>query len=68
MFKAMLRERKQNGLKYNDLSETIENAIEKGLAMDEQTKLGNCLLGKYIRSVWFDFERFDDLESFYLHP
>lgn len=50
MFKRMLRERKQDGLNYNDLSETIENAIDKGLDMDEDTKLGNCLLGRFRRT------------------
>ena len=45
MFSRMLKERKSDGQRYNDLSETIQDAIDKGLKMDEKTKVGNCLLG-----------------------
>ena len=44
MFKKMLQERKLNGLRYNDLASLLDDAIDKGLEMDEDSKLGNCLL------------------------
>lgn len=39
MFGKMLRERKVNGLRYNDLASSLDDAIDKGLEMDENTKL-----------------------------
>lgn len=47
MFRQMLRERKRTGHKYNDLNEALESAIDKGLQMDEDTKLANDLLGNF---------------------
>ena len=44
MFSKILRERRLNGIKYSDLSEQLEDAIDKGLEMDEKTKVGNCLV------------------------
>ena len=41
LFRQMLRERKLNGLQYNDLAAVLDEAIEKGLEMDEDAKLGN---------------------------
>jgi len=45
MFSRVLKERRSTDVRYNDLSETIQQAIDNGLEMDERTKLGNCLLG-----------------------
>lgn len=49
MFSQMLKTRQSDGQRYNDLSETIQDAIDKGLDMDERTKVGNCLLGFLVR-------------------
>ena len=43
----MLKQRRSNGEKYNDLSELLEDAMDKGLDMDENTKIGNCLLAYF---------------------
>lgn len=40
----MLKERRSNGVKYNDLSELLEESIDKGLDMSEEEKIGNCIL------------------------
>lgn len=50
MFSKMLKERSATGVRHQDLSETIQAAIDNGTEMDEQTKIGNCLLG-YLAGV-----------------
>lgn len=44
MFEKMVRERRATGIKYGDLSETLDDQIDKGLEMNEQEKIGNCLM------------------------
>ena len=44
MFLKTLKERKSTGIRFNDLSETFDDAIANGLQMDESTKIGNCLV------------------------
>ena len=55
LFKNMVKQRKQAGIKYGDLNELLEDAIDKGLDMNEYEKIGNCLLaffaGKFIVTI-----------------
>ena len=55
LFKNMIKQRKQSGIKYGDLNELLEDAIDKGLEMNENEKIGNCLLaftaGKFILAI-----------------
>ena len=44
IFKSMLAKRRETGKKYNDLSELLDEAIDKGLPMTEAEYLGNNLI------------------------
>ena len=44
MFEKMVKQRRATGVKYGDLSETLDDAIDKGLEMSEPEKTANSLL------------------------
>lgn len=44
MFSKILKERSGTGVRYQDLSETLQKAINDGLDMDDQSMVGNSLL------------------------
>ena len=43
IFKNMIKQRRATGVKYGDLSETLDDAIDQGLEMSEAEKVGNCM-------------------------
>ena len=43
-FKKMINERKKSGIKYNDLSEVLQDAVDENrVKMTENEVIGNCL-------------------------
>ena len=43
LFKNIVKQRRTTGKKYGDLSEVLDDAIDKGLVMSEAEKIGNCI-------------------------
>lgn len=50
MFEKMVKQRRTTGIKYGDLSETLDDAIDNGLQMTEQEKIGNSLVAFVVGS------------------
>lgn len=44
IFKKMIKQRRATGVRYGDLSELLDDAIDKGLPMTEGEKIGNTLI------------------------
>ena len=59
-FKILLKQRKQDGVNYNDLSDVIQTAVEENkVSLTEDEVIGNILLaffGKFLRKI-FSFQR-----------
>lgn len=56
MFKNLIKQRRQNdNIKYNDLSEMLDDAIDRGLDMNESEKIGNCLLAYFAGKIIYIF-------------
>lgn len=44
LLRRILKERRSNDERYHDLNELLEDAIDRGVDMSEEEKIGNCLL------------------------
>lgn len=55
-------------MRFNDLSETFDDAIQNGLQMDEATKIGNCLVAIFAGRSEIPFEFSGRMLTLFLFP